>query len=93
MVTKQFVALFILVVIAIFAGIIFTNIAIYESNQTYEIENLVGSMFEFTDTVVFKLGEQNDAIDFWIREATVEVQQANAELFFWNDYVFQVIND
>ena len=92
MVTKQFVALFILVVIAIFAGIIFTNIAIYESSQTYEITDLVETMFEFTDTVVFKLGEQNGAIDVWIREATVEVQQANAELFFWNDYVFQVIN-
>jgi ABC-type proline/glycine betaine transport system permease subunit len=93
MVTKQFVALFILVVIAIFAGIIFTNIAIFESSMTYDVTNLVQSMFSFVDiVVVFKLGEQDAAINNWIFEATVEVQQAEAELFFWNDYIFEVIN-
>lgn len=92
MVTKQFVALFILVVIAIFAGIIFTNIAIFESSMTYDVTNLIESMFSFVDVVVFKLGEQDAAINFWIREATVEVQQAEAELFFWNSYIFEVIN-
>jgi hypothetical protein len=49
-------------------------------------------MFSFVDVVVFKLGEQDAAINNWIFEATVEVQQAEAELFFWNDYIFEVIN-
>jgi hypothetical protein len=92
MFTKQFVALFILVVIAIIAGITFTNIVIFEATQTYDMNFLFSSIFSFIDTVVFKLGEQNGAVDFWINEATFEVQQAEAELFFWNEYIFQVIN-
>lgn len=92
MMTKQFVALFILVVIAIIASVTFTNIVIFEATQTYDLNALYGSIFSFIDTVVFKLGEQNNAVNFWIQEATVEVQQAEAELFFWNEYIFQVIN-
>lgn len=92
MFTKQFVALFILVVIAIIASVTFTNIVIYEATQTYDLNNLYTSLFSFIDTVVFKLGEQNGAVNFWIEEATFEVQQAEAELFFWNEYIFSVIN-
>lgn len=92
MFTKQFVALFILVVIAIIASVTFTNIVIYEATQTYDLNNLYLSLFSFIDTVVFKLGEQNGAVNFWIEEATFEVQQAEAELFFWNEYIFSVIN-
>ena len=92
MFTKQFVALFILVVIAIIASVTFTNIVIYEATQTYDLNNLYASLFSFIDTVVFKLGEQNGAVNFWIEEATFEVQQAEAELFFWNEYIFSVIN-
>ena len=92
MVTKQFVALFILVVIAIIAVVTFVNIAIFEATQTYDISVLVGSIFSFLDAVVFKLGEQDAAVNDWIAEATVEVQQAEAELFFWNEYIFNLIN-
>ncbi len=90
--TKQFVALFILVVIAIVGAVTFTNIVIFESTQTYDLGVLYSSIFSFIDTVTFKLAEQNGAVNFWINEATFEVQQAEAELFFWNEYIFQVIN-
>jgi hypothetical protein len=53
---------------------------------------MYGSIFSFLDTVVFKLAEQNGAVEFWISEATFEVQAAEAELFFWNEYIFQIIN-
>jgi hypothetical protein len=90
--TKQFVALFILVVIAIIAGVTFTNIVIYESTQIYDLDVMYGSIFSFLDTVVFKLAEQNGAVEFWISEATREVQMAEAELFYWNEYIFEIIN-
>ena len=93
MVTKQFVALFIMVVIAIIAVITFTNIAIYEQSQTYDITVLLSSVFEFLDTVAFKLQiEQNAAVVAWIDEATLEVQQAEAELVFWNTYTSSLLN-
>jgi hypothetical protein len=93
MVTKQFVALFILVVIAIIAVVTFTNIVIFETTQTYDIAALVGSIFSFLDTVAFKLQtEQNAAVNAWIEEATVEVQQAEAELLFWNSYIQALLN-
>ena len=91
--TKQFVALFILVVIAIIAVVTFVNIAIFESTQTYDVGILIGSIFNFLDVVVLKLGEQDAAVNFWIEEATMEVNQATEELFFWNTYICQVIGN
>ena len=93
MVTKQFVALFILVVIAIIAVVTFTNIALFEAAQTYDMSVLIGSIFNFLDTVQFKLAfEQNAAVEAWISEATFEVQQAEAELLFWNQYITSLLN-
>ncbi len=79
-------------VIAIIAVVTFVNIAIFEQTRTYDITVLIQSIFRFIDAVVFKLGEQDTAVNGWIAEATVEVDQATAELFFWNDYIFNTIN-
>lgn len=85
--TKQFVALFILVVVAIVAVVTFVNIAILETYETYDLSGLVMSILSFLDKVLVKLGEQDVAVDAFIAEATSEVQLAEAELFFWNAYV------
>ncbi len=90
--TKQFVALFILVVIAIIAVVTFVNIVIYETGREYDLTVLFASIFSFLDAVAFKLIEQDFAVQAWIDEATFEVQQAEAELFFWNSYIFSLIN-
>ncbi len=92
MITKQFVALFVLVVIAVIAIATFTNIAIFETFNTYDLSELIASIFSFLNTLLSVLGEQDAAVDGWIDEATVEVQQVEAELFFWNNYVFGLIN-
>ncbi len=90
--TKQFVFFFILVVVAIVAVAIVTQIAIWESTHTWDLTALIENLYDVVDLVVVKLTEQDVAMQEWVDEATQEVADIETEILFWNDYVAATIN-
>ena len=82
--TKQFVFFFILLVISLVAVATVTQIAVWESTHTWDVSVMIGSLFDIVQVSISTLCEQDQAMQFWIDEATLELQMIQGEIIFWN---------
>lgn len=91
--TKQFTIFFLLVVVFLAAISIVTSLAWREAETVYDTVSLHNTMVRIVEVSADKIQGQEDAMQMWVDEATLEVQLAILEIEFFMNQSDALIHD
>jgi hypothetical protein len=85
--TKQFTIFFLLVVVFLVAIMIVTSLAWREASTTYDTTSIHTSLLSIVDLSAVKIGEQEVAMQAWVAEVDLELNEVESQIGIFQDHV------